>query len=96
MKYFGLILIPLVVALLLGGPGCTQSQDEPAVKMEQAPEKQVEAPVVEEAEEVVEASKREDIIWEDADVLYFLTVLLAKHDIQIDDVLNELRRRRRK
>ena len=53
MRYFGLILLPLVVALLLGGPGCTQSQDEPAVKMEQAPEKQVEAPVVEEAEEVV-------------------------------------------
>ncbi len=53
MRYFGLILLPLVVALLLGGPGCTQSQDEPAVKMEQAPEKEVEAPVVEEAEEVV-------------------------------------------
>jgi len=53
MRYFGLILFPLVVALLLGGPGCTQSQDEPAVKMEQAPEKQVEAPVVEEAKEVV-------------------------------------------
>ena len=53
MKYFGLILIPLVLALFLGGPGCTQSQDEPAVKMEQAPEKQVEAPVVEEAEKVV-------------------------------------------
>ena len=53
MRYFGLILLPLVVALLLGGPGCTQSQDEPAVKMEQAPEEEVEAPVVEEAEEVV-------------------------------------------
>lgn len=53
MKYFGLILIPLLVALFLGGPGCTQSQDEPAVKMEQAPEKAAEAPAMEEAEEVV-------------------------------------------
>ena len=53
MKYFGLILIPLVLALFLGGPGCSQSQDEPAVTMEQAPEKAVEVPVVEEAEKVV-------------------------------------------
>jgi hypothetical protein len=48
MKYFGLILIPLLVALFLGGPGCTQSQDEPAVKMEEASEK-----AAEKAEEVV-------------------------------------------
>ena len=53
MRYFGLILIPLVLALFLGGPGCSQSQDEPAVKMEQAPEKAVEVPAVEEVEEVV-------------------------------------------
>ena len=53
MKYFGLILIPLVLVLFLGGPGCSQSQDEPAVKMEQAPEKAVEVPAVEEVEEVV-------------------------------------------
>ena len=64
MKYFGLILIPLLVALFLGGPGCTQSQDEPAVKMEKAPEKAAEAPapeevVVEEDEVVVEESAAE-------------------------------------
>ena len=53
MKYFGLILIPLLVAFFLGGPGCTQSQDEPAVKMEQAPEEAAEAPAAEKAEEVV-------------------------------------------
>ena len=53
MKYFGLILIPLLVALFLGAPGCTQSQDEPAVKIEKAPEKAAEAPAAEEAEEVV-------------------------------------------
>ena len=53
MKYFGLILIPLLVFLFLGSPGCTQSQDEPAVKMEKAPEQAAGAPVVEKAEEVV-------------------------------------------
>ena len=53
MKYFGLILIPLLVFLFLGGPGCTQSQDEPAVKIEKAPEEAAKAPAAEEAEEVV-------------------------------------------
>ncbi len=53
MKYFGLILIPLLVALFIGAPGCTQSQDEPAVKMEKVPEKAAEAPAPEEAGEVV-------------------------------------------
>jgi hypothetical protein len=57
MKYFGLILIPLLVALFLGGPGCTQSQDEPAVKMEKAPEEAAEAPAAEEAEKVVEVEE---------------------------------------
>ena len=52
--------------------------------------------VMEEAQEVVEAQTRDEIIWEAADVLYFLTVLLAKKDIGIDTVLNELRRRRQK
>lgn len=51
--------------------------------------------ILEEANEVVEAEQRDHIIWEAADVLYFLTVLLAKSDITIDDVLTELRRRRK-
>ncbi|MDZ7260644.1 MAG: bifunctional phosphoribosyl-AMP cyclohydrolase/phosphoribosyl-ATP diphosphatase HisIE [candidate division KSB1 bacterium] len=52
--------------------------------------------IQEEAEEVVTARERDEIIWEAADVLYFLTVLLAKSGIELDEVLNELRRRRRK
>lgn len=54
------------------------------------------AKILEEAQEVVEAEKREDIVWEAADVLYFLTVLLAKNKIEIKDVLSEFYRRRRK
>jgi phosphoribosyl-ATP pyrophosphohydrolase/phosphoribosyl-AMP cyclohydrolase len=49
----------------------------------------------EESEELIEAGETKDIIWEAADLLYFLTVLLAQNGITFADVLNELRRRRR-
>jgi phosphoribosyl-AMP cyclohydrolase / phosphoribosyl-ATP pyrophosphohydrolase len=52
--------------------------------------------ILEEAQEVVEATERDHIIWEAADVMYFLTVLLAKKGIDIDDVLFELAGRRTK
>lgn len=52
--------------------------------------------ILEEAQEVVEARERGHIIWEAADVMYFLTVLLAKQGIEIDEVLAELSRRRKK
>jgi len=59
------------------------------------PEK-VREKLLEEAQEVVEAKERDHIIWEAADVLYFLTVLLAREGISLDDVLHELNRRRKK
>ncbi|MDD5090343.1 MAG: bifunctional phosphoribosyl-AMP cyclohydrolase/phosphoribosyl-ATP diphosphatase HisIE [Candidatus Wallbacteria bacterium] len=49
--------------------------------------------MMEEAQEVVEAVTRDELVWEAADVLYFLTVLIAKEGITLDEVLNELRRR---
>ncbi len=52
--------------------------------------------ILEEAQEVVEARERGHIIWEAADVMYFITVLLAKQGIEIDEVLAELSRRRKK
>jgi len=51
--------------------------------------------LMEEVREVIEAKERNEITWEAADVLYFLTVLLAKNNIPLNDVIEELRRRRR-
>ena len=52
----------------------------------------------EEAVEVILAAKdgkREEIIHEVADLLYHLLVLLSKLEIKLDDVYDELRRRRK-
>jgi phosphoribosyl-ATP pyrophosphohydrolase/phosphoribosyl-AMP cyclohydrolase len=51
--------------------------------------------IMEEAQELIEAKEKDHIIWEAADVLYFLTVLLAKNGIEVDDILFELSRRRK-
>lgn len=51
--------------------------------------------ILEEAREVVAAKGRDEVVWEAADVLYFLTVLLAKNGVEIEDVLFELARRRK-
>lgn len=58
-------------------------------------DKKVREKLLEEVEEVVIAKTKDEIIWEAADVLYFLTVLLAKSGVEISEVLNELRRRRK-
>jgi len=50
----------------------------------------------EEAQELIEAKEHDHIIWETADLLYFITVLLAKNKIEFKEVLHELHRRRKK
>ena len=57
--------------------------------------KKLKKKLIEEIGEITGAKDTEEIIWEAADVLYFLTVLLAKNNIQINEVIEELRRRRR-
>ncbi|MCR4439193.1 MAG: phosphoribosyl-AMP cyclohydrolase [bacterium] len=55
---------------------------------------EVRAKLLEEAGEVVDAKTRDEIVWEAADVLYFLTVLLAREKVPLEEVFGELRRRR--
>jgi len=57
-------------------------------------DKRVREKIAEEAAEVVEAKNRDEVIWETADLLYFLTVLLQKEGVTLREVLMELRRRR--
>ncbi len=58
-------------------------------------DKLVREKILEEAEEVIEASGEDEMIWEAADLIYFLVVLLTKKGVKIDDVFSELSRRRR-
>lgn len=49
--------------------------------------------LVEEAAEVITAKNREQLIWESADLLYFLFVILVKNGITLDEVEKENARR---
>ena len=51
--------------------------------------------LMEEAQEVIKAKTYDEIVWEAADVMYFLLSLMAKSNVAFEDVVNELRRRRR-
>ncbi|MFX0073917.1 MAG: bifunctional phosphoribosyl-AMP cyclohydrolase/phosphoribosyl-ATP diphosphatase HisIE [Candidatus Hermodarchaeota archaeon] len=50
--------------------------------------------IKEESLEVINFIDRENLIWEIADLTYFLLVLMAKKGITLQDILNELGRRR--
>lgn len=52
--------------------------------------------IMEEAYEVTQARTKAEQIWEAADLLYFLTVYLAKYNLTFNQVLNELSLRHRK
>lgn len=57
-------------------------------------EKRVREKVMEEAEELTDdAETKEDVIWEAADLLYFVSVLMYKEGVSWQDVYNELDRR---
>ncbi len=55
--------------------------------------KRVREKVEEEAEELCEADTKEDVIWEAADLLYFVNVLMYKEGVSWEDVYNELDKR---
>lgn len=50
--------------------------------------------IKEESNEVINYTNDENLVWEIADLLYFIMVLMAKKDIKLQDILNELWSRR--
>ncbi|MFH1850565.1 MAG: phosphoribosyl-AMP cyclohydrolase [archaeon] len=58
-------------------------------------EGQIKEKILEEASEVVNYSDRDNLIWEIADLQYFLLALMAKKGVTLSDVETELRRRRK-
>ncbi|MHA1235268.1 MAG: phosphoribosyl-ATP diphosphatase [Promethearchaeota archaeon] len=48
----------------------------------------------EESNEVINYTNDENLVWEIADLLYFIMVLMAKKEINLQDILNELWSRR--
>lgn len=50
--------------------------------------------IKEESNEVVNYTNDENLIWEIADLFYFITILMAKKEIKLQDILNELWSRR--
>lgn len=55
--------------------------------------KRVREKVEEESEELCEADGKDEVIWEAADLLYFVSVLMYKEGVDWKDVLDELDRR---
>lgn len=59
-------------------------------------EERVREKIMEEAEELTEAEEKEDVIWECADLIYFMSVLMNKKGVLWTDILNELDKRHKK
>lgn len=55
--------------------------------------KRVREKVEEEAEEICEADGKDEVVWEAADLLYFVSVLMYKEGVDWQDVYNELDKR---
>lgn len=50
----------------------------------------------EECSELIEAKTKNEIVWETADLLYFIFLFLEENDVELREVLEELARRRKK
>ncbi len=59
-------------------------------------DKRVREKVEEEAEEICEAEGKDEVVWEAADLLYFVSVLMYKEGVTWQDVYNELDKRHKK
>jgi phosphoribosyl-ATP pyrophosphohydrolase/phosphoribosyl-AMP cyclohydrolase len=52
--------------------------------------------ILEEAKEICTAKTHDELVWEAADLLYFITVLLERDGVKTEEVLDELDRRHKK
>lgn len=52
--------------------------------------------LIEEAAEVITSKNKDELIWESADLLYFLLVYMAQGDVTLEDVYKENERRDKK
>jgi phosphoribosyl-AMP cyclohydrolase / phosphoribosyl-ATP pyrophosphohydrolase len=52
--------------------------------------------IMEEAEELTEADGKDEVVWECADLLYFVNVLMDHESVSWQDILDELDRRHKK
>ena len=58
-------------------------------------EKLIMEKIMEEAGEITDYKNRDNLVWEIADLAYFLMVLMTRNDITMKDIRNELWRRRK-
>ena len=58
-------------------------------------ERKIKDKIKEESEELVNYKDKQNLIWESSDLLYFIFVLMARNNVDIGDVKNELWRRRK-
>ena len=52
--------------------------------------------IMEEAKELNEAKGKDEVIWEAADLLYFMTVLMTRAGVSVQEIFDELDRRHKK
>ncbi|MGB3477770.1 MAG: phosphoribosyl-AMP cyclohydrolase [bacterium] len=57
-------------------------------------DKMLKEKILEEAQDIIDVKGKDEIIREAADLLYFITAILAKNNIDMSDLFNELRRLR--
>ena len=58
-------------------------------------EKLIKLKIKEECKEVLDYKSRRNLIWEIADLTYFVMLLMVKRGIKMDEIMNELRMRRK-
>jgi len=70
-----------------------QKKDDPYHREDLAVPKMPLSKIKEECLELINFTDRDNLIWEIADLTYFVLVLMATQKINLSEIINELRRR---